>query len=74
MHVAPSSSIPASVLATPQSSSVRSDSLALACRPESPDWGTAIKDGSQYLRLYAWPPLVPAIALMSFVLGLNLLA
>lgn len=48
--------------------------FGLGMAPESPDWGTAIKDGSQYLRLYAWPPLVPAVALMSFVLGLNLLA
>ena len=48
--------------------------FGLGMSPESPDWGTAIKDGSQFLRLYAWPPLVPALALMSFVLGLNLLA
>lgn len=48
--------------------------FGLGMAPESPDWGTAIKDGSQYLRLYAWPPLAPSIALMSFVLGLNLLA
>lgn len=48
--------------------------FGLGMSPESPDWGTAIKDGSEFLRLYAWPPLVPAIALMSFVLGLNLLA
>jgi peptide/nickel transport system permease protein len=48
--------------------------FGLGMASESPDWGTAIKDGSQFLRLYAWPPLVPGIALMSFVLGLNLLA
>jgi peptide/nickel transport system permease protein len=48
--------------------------FGLGMAPESPDWGTAIKDGSQFLRLYVWPPLVPALALMSFVLGLNLLA
>ena len=48
--------------------------FGLGMAPESPDWGTAIKDGSQFLRIYAWPALVPAIALMSFVLGLNLLA
>lgn len=48
--------------------------FGLGMPPESPDWGTAIKDGSQLLRLYVWPALVPAIALMSFVLGLNLLA
>ena len=48
--------------------------FGLGMSPESPDWGTSIKDGSQFLRLYTWPPMVPAIALMSFVLGLNLLA
>lgn len=48
--------------------------FGLGMASESPDWGTAIKDGSQFLRLYVWPPLVPAVALMSFVLGLNLLA
>ena len=48
--------------------------FGLGMASESPDWGTAIKDGSQFLRLYAWPALVPAVALMSFVLGLNLLA
>ena len=48
--------------------------FGLGMASESPDWGTAIKDGSQFLRLYVWPPLVPGMALMSFVLGLNLLA
>ena len=32
------------------------------------------KDGSRLLRLYAHPAIVPALALMTFVLGLNLLA
>ena len=43
---------------------------------ESPDWGTAIKDGSQVaqLRLFFWQGLTPAVSLMSLVLGLNLLA
>ncbi|MBK8457190.1 MAG: ABC transporter permease [Phyllobacteriaceae bacterium] len=50
--------------------------FGLGMGPESPDWGTAIKDGSQpaQLRLYIWQGLVPALALMSLVLGLNLLA
>src|SRR5690606_30378757 len=42
--------------------------------PESPDWGTAIKDASRLLRAIVHPALPPTIALMSFVLGLNLLA
>ncbi len=50
--------------------------FGLGMGPESADWGTAIKDGSQpaQLRLYIWQGLVPALALMSLVLGLNLLA
>jgi len=50
--------------------------FGLGMGPESPDWGTAIKDGSQVaqLRLYFWQGLVPAFSLMSLVLGLNLLA
>jgi peptide/nickel transport system permease protein len=50
--------------------------FGLGMGPESPDWGTAIKDGSQVaqLRLYFWQGLTPAFSLMSLVLGLNLLA
>jgi len=50
--------------------------FGLGMGSESPDWGTAIKDGSQVaqLRLFFWQGLTPAISLMSLVLGLNLLA
>jgi peptide/nickel transport system permease protein len=48
--------------------------FGLGLAPESPDWGTAIKDASRLLRAYVHPALPPVIALMSFVLGLNLLA
>jgi peptide/nickel transport system permease protein len=50
--------------------------FGLGMGPESPDWGTAIKDGSQVaqLRLFFWEGLTPAVSLMSLVLGLNLLA
>ena len=50
--------------------------FGLGLAPESPDWGTTIRGGSQVaqLRLYYWQGVVPAVALMSLVLGLNLLA
>jgi len=48
--------------------------FGLGLAPESPDWGTAIKDASRLLRTTIHPALPPTIALMSFVLGLNLLA
>ena len=48
--------------------------FGLGLAPESPDWGTAIKDSSRLLRSFIHPALPPVVALMSFVLGLNLLA
>lgn len=48
--------------------------FGLGLAPESPDWGTAIKESSRLLRAFVHPALPPVFALMSFVLGLNLLA
>ncbi|MFT4149681.1 MAG: ABC transporter permease [Paracoccaceae bacterium] len=48
--------------------------FGLGVSPESPDWGSTIDDGRKLLAIYPHPALVPAIALMSLVLGLNLLA
>ena len=48
--------------------------FGLGLAPESPDWGTAIKEASRLLRATIHPALPPVFALMSFVLGLNLLA
>ncbi len=48
--------------------------FGLGLPPDSPDWGTTINTGRQYLAIYPFPALVPAIALLSLVLGLNLLA
>lgn len=48
--------------------------FGLGLAPESPDWGTSIKDASRLLRTVVHPALPPTFALMTFVLGLNLLA
>ncbi len=48
--------------------------FGLGVSPESPDWGSTIDDGRKLLTLFVHPALVPALALMSLVLGLNLLA
>ena len=48
--------------------------FGLGVSPESPDWGSTIDDGSRLLSIYPHPAVVPALALMSLVLGLNLLA
>ena len=48
--------------------------FGLGLSSESPDWGTTINDGRKLLALYPVPAIVPAVAIMSLVLGLNLLA
>jgi peptide/nickel transport system permease protein len=48
--------------------------FGLGVSPESPDWGSTINDGRKLLSIYPHPALAPAVALMSLVLGLNLLA
>jgi len=48
--------------------------FGLGLPPESPDWGSTINDGRKLLSIYPHPALPPALALLSLVLGLNLLA
>ncbi|MGB0498487.1 MAG: ABC transporter permease [Rubricella sp.] len=48
--------------------------FGLGVSPESPDWGLSINDGRAIWRSVEHVALVPALALMSLVLGLNLLA
>ena len=48
--------------------------LGLGVSPESPDWGMTINEGRRLLSIYPHPALPPALALISMVLGLNLLA
>lgn len=48
--------------------------FGLGLSPESPDWGATINEGRKLLTSYVHPALPPALALMSMVLGLNLLA
>ncbi|QPM89496.1 ABC transporter permease [Pseudooceanicola algae] len=48
--------------------------FGLGLPPESPDWGTTINQGRKLLSIYPHPAIVPAVALLSLVLGLNLLA
>ncbi len=48
--------------------------FGLGVSPESPDWGSTIDDGRKLLAMFPHAAVVPALALMSLVLGLNLLA
>lgn len=48
--------------------------FGLGLESESPDWGTTINAGRRLLSLYPHAAIAPAVALLSLVLGLNLLA
>lgn len=48
--------------------------FGLGLDPESPNWGATINDGRKLLSVYPHPALPPSLALLSLVLGLNLLA
>ncbi len=48
--------------------------FGLGVSPESPDWGSTINAGRKLLSQFPHAAVVPALALMSLVLGLNLLA
>jgi peptide/nickel transport system permease protein len=48
--------------------------FGLGLSPESPDWGSTINAGRKLLTIAPFPAIIPALALMSLVLGLNLLA
>ena len=48
--------------------------FGLGVSPESPDWGSTINAGRKLLSSIPHPAVIPALALMSLVLGLNLLA
>ncbi len=48
--------------------------LGLGLGPDSPDWGTSIGEGYKSLGEFPHLALPPALALLSFVLGLNLIA
>lgn len=48
--------------------------FGLGLAPEDPNWGATINEGRKLLSIYPHPAFVPSIALLSLVLGLNLLA
>ena len=48
--------------------------FGLGLESESPDWGSTINAGRRLLSLYPHAAIAPAIALLTLVLGLNLLA
>lgn len=47
--------------------------LGLGVSPPTPSWGTMVADGQKFLLLAPWLSIVPGVAIMLVVLGLNLL-
>ncbi len=48
--------------------------LGLGLPPPSPDWGSMVAKGRQYIFINIWAVLWPAVAISSLVIGLNLFA
>ena len=48
--------------------------FGLGLAPEDPNWGATINEGRKLLSIYPHAAITPALALLSLVLGLNLLA
>ncbi|SDR20971.1 peptide/nickel transport system permease protein [Rhizobiales bacterium GAS113] len=48
--------------------------LGLGLPPPDPDWGTMVKEGTTIISVHPFMSLFPAVAIVSLVLGFNLLA
>ena len=48
--------------------------LGLWAQPPSPDWGLQVNDGRNFLLVAPWIAVFPALAILSLVIGINLLA
>ena len=48
--------------------------LGLGLQPPDPDWGTMVKEGTVMISVHPTVSLFPAIAIVTLVLGFNLLA
>jgi len=48
--------------------------LGLGLPPPSPDWGSMVSTGRQYIFISIWAVLWPSVAISSLVIGLNLFA
>ena len=48
--------------------------LGLGVQPPSPDWGLQVNDGRNFIVTAWWITIFPSLAIVSLVLGVNLLA
>lgn len=47
--------------------------LGLGAKPPTPEWGTMLSEGRNYLRIAPWITTFPGLAIMLLVIGVNLL-
>ena len=47
--------------------------LGLGAPPPTPEWGTILSDGRDYLRIAPWITTFPGLAIMSLVIGVNMM-
>jgi peptide/nickel transport system permease protein len=47
--------------------------LGLGAKPPTPEWGTMLSEGRDYLRVAPWITTFPGLAIMLLVIGVNLL-
>ncbi|MDR3573966.1 MAG: ABC transporter permease [Anaerolineaceae bacterium] len=48
--------------------------LGLGLPPPTPDWGSMIQEGHSRMLINIWPVLIPTLAIVTLVVGLNLFA
>ena len=47
--------------------------LGLGAPPPTPEWGTILSEGRDYLRVAPWITAYPGLAIMTLVIGVNLM-
>ncbi len=78
VHLLPNSAAPVIVIATLRLgtailTAASLSFLGLGIRPPSPEWGTMLSDGRQFIQNAPWVAIFPGLAILVVVLALNLL-
>lgn len=77
-HILPNIAAPLIVLATLNVASAILNAAALSflglgAKPPTPEWGTILSEGRDYLRVAPWIMTYPGLAIMTLVIGVNMM-
>ena len=77
-HILPNIAAPLIVLATLNVASAILNAAALSflglgAKPPTPEWGTILSEGRDFLRVAPWIMTYPGLAIMSLVIGVNMM-